>query len=261
MCDEVNSSMPVALAIGGLDPSGGAGILADTLTFAAFDCHPTAVVTSITFQNSTGITGCAHQSAEAIRAQALPILTELTVASVKTGMLPLRETILAVVDMVKEHDLRCLVVDPVMRSTSGHDLMDAAAIIELRRNLIPLARLVAPNIPEAEELIGNVIGNEDQMIRATRSIREMGARAVLIKGGHLEEEGMELIDVLDDAGEVRVFKSERIPLKQFRGSGCRLASGIAAGLAHGRTMEDSVQHARDYVVQSMRKQLAAKERR
>jgi hydroxymethylpyrimidine/phosphomethylpyrimidine kinase len=249
MSAAVNTSMPVALAIGGLDPSGGAGILADTQTFAAFDCHPTAVVTSITFQNSSGITGCAHQTAEAIRAQALPILTELKVASVKTGMLPLRETILAVVEMVKEHDLRCLVVDPVMRSTSGHDLMEADAIIDLRRNLFPLARLVTPNIPEAEELIGNAIRNEDQMIRAAGSIREMGARAVLIKGGHLEE-GMELIDVLDDSGIVTTFHGERIAA-QLRGTGCRLASAIAAGLAHGRTMEHSVTQAREFVKQAM----------
>ena len=249
MCAVVNTSLPVALAIGGLDPSGGAGILADTLTFAAFNCHATAVVTSITFQNSSGITGCAHQSAEAIRAQALPILTELKVATVKTGMLPLRETVLAVVDIVTMHDLHSVIVDPVMRSTSGHELMVADALLELRKKLFPLARLVTPNIPEAEALVGNAIHDEDDMIAAARSIREMGARAVLIKGGH-RESGMEIVDVLDDEGNVTIFRGERIAA-QLRGTGCRLASAIAAGLAHGRTMEDSVRQAREFVVQQI----------
>jgi hydroxymethylpyrimidine/phosphomethylpyrimidine kinase len=249
MCAAVNTSMPVALAIGGLDPSGGAGILVDTQTFAAFKCHPTAVVTSITFQNSSGITGCAHQRAEAIRAQALPILTEFSIAVVKTGMLPLCETVLEVVDIVKQHDLRRLVVDPVMKSTSGHELMDADAIVQLRTKLFPLAQLVTPNIPEAEGLVGHTIRAENEMIRAAESIRGMGARAVLIKGGHLES-GMEVVDVLDDEGKVTVFRSERIPAG-LRGTGCRLASAIAAGFANGRTMEDSVRQAREFVAQQI----------
>jgi hydroxymethylpyrimidine kinase/phosphomethylpyrimidine kinase len=249
MCAAVNKSLPVALAIGGLDPSGGAGILADAVTFAAFHCHPTAVVTSITFQNSSGISGCAHQSAEAIRAQALAILTECKVATVKTGMLPLPETVLAVVDIVTEHDLRSVIVDPVMRSTSGHELMAADALLELRKKLFPLARLVTPNIPEAEALVGSVIRDEDDMISAARSIREMGAHAALIKGGH-RESGMEIVDVLDDKGNVTIFRGERIPA-QLRGTGCRLASAIAAGLAHGLTMEDSVRQAREFVAQQI----------
>lgn len=237
----------VALTIAGLDPSGGAGILADTQTFAAFNCRPAAVITSITFQNASGVYGAVHQTAETVRAQLMPLLP---VACVKTGMLPTREIVVELARMLRE---QLLVIDPVMRSTSGYELIDEAAITSLQRDLMPLARLVTPNIPEAEKLTGGSIEDEADMRRAAETIRATGVAAVLIKGGHLENES-EVVDVLDDRGKITVFRGPRLR-GTFRGTGCRLASAIAACLAHGASLEQSVQRARDFLISNFKSEI------
>jgi hydroxymethylpyrimidine kinase/phosphomethylpyrimidine kinase len=179
---------PVALTIAGLDPSGGAGIIADIKTFNAFGCFATAVVTSLTYQNTLGIFGAVHQTAQAVRAQVLSVVEDFEVACMKTGMLPTREVILEVARLFRETALPAPVVDPVVRSTSGYDLIDDAALSVLVGELLPLARIVTPNIPEAERITGLRIEDEEGMRRAARAMREMGARAVLVKGGHLGEQ-------------------------------------------------------------------------
>ena len=195
-----NSTPPVALTIAGFDPSGGAGVAADIKTFTAFGFFATAAVTSLTFQNTVGVSGATHQTGATVRAQVLPVVEDFSIACVKTGMLPSRDVIMEVARLFREiKSLPTPVVDPVVRSTSGFDLIDDAALEALIKNLFPLARIVTPNIPEAERIIGLSIKDEDGMRAAAHAIRAMGARAVLIKGGHLNGEPL---DVLDDEGRV-----------------------------------------------------------
>ncbi|MCA1626616.1 MAG: bifunctional hydroxymethylpyrimidine kinase/phosphomethylpyrimidine kinase, partial [Acidobacteria bacterium] len=237
---------PVALTIAGFDPSGGAGVAADIKTFTAFGCFATAAITSLTFQNTTGVFGAAHQTVETVRAQVLPVVEDFTVAGVKTGMLPTREVIREVARLLRETSLRdaAPVIDPVVRSTSGYDLIDDAALAALRSELLPLARVVTPNIPEAERLTGLTIRDEEGMRRAARLLRETGARAVLIKGGHLTGEAL---DLLDDGGEIHIFRAPRLDSTSTHGTGCTLAAAIAANLAHGHPLSAAVAAAKRYV--------------
>jgi hydroxymethylpyrimidine kinase/phosphomethylpyrimidine kinase len=261
--------MPRALTVAGFDPSGGAGVLADTKTFSTFGFQASAVITSITFQNETGIFGAVHQTTEAVRAQAMPLLENYTFACVKTGMLPSREVVKEVALLFRETDLPSPVVDPVIMSTSGQRLMEEGALEILISDLLPLARLVTPNIPEAETLAGIEITSEEAMRVAAQKIRELGARAVLIKGGHLktqkadgsrqtaETEGgcaltKDAIDVLDDNGKVTVFREQRLMGAALHGSGCILSAAIAAGLGKGMSLEAAVGGAKRFVLEAIR---------
>ncbi len=185
MASSAGKSVPVALTIAGIDPSGGAGVIADVRTFAAFGCFSTAAITSLTFQNTIGVFGALHQTPETVRAQVMPIIKDFNVSCAKTGMLPTREVIAEVARLFRETSLPAPVVDPVMRATSGDDLINDDAVSCLVADLFPLALVVTPNIPEAERLTGLAITDELGMRKAARIIREMGARAVLVKGGHL----------------------------------------------------------------------------
>jgi len=242
---------PVALTIAGFDPSGGAGVAADIKTFTAFGCFATAAITSLTFQNTTGVFGAAHQTAEVVRNQVLPIVEDFTVAGMKTGMLPTREVIREVARLLRETALHEIapVVDPVVRSSSGYDLIDDDALAALKAELLPLARVVTPNIPEAERLTNLTITDEAGMCRAAQLIREMGARAVLVKGGHLTGDAL---DLLDDGGEIHVFRAPRINSTSTHGTGCTLAAAIVAGLAHGHTLHAAVAAAKRYVTAAIR---------
>lgn len=278
---ESNHSLLNALTIAGFDPSGGAGVLADALTFAAFGYRASAAITSITFQNDLHATGAVHQTAATVRAQLDSLLEEFRFACVKTGMLPTREVVREVARIFRESELPPPVVDPVMVSSSGMRLMEEDALEILITDLLPVARLVTPNIPEAGALSGLTITSETEMREAAKIIRGLGARAVLIKGGHLEEqkaegskqdsgsptvregsepasrsneaiEPNEAIDVLDDDGEVTVFSAEFIPGANLHGSGCILSAAIAAGLGQGMSLQDSVQQAKDFVLNALR---------
>jgi hydroxymethylpyrimidine kinase/phosphomethylpyrimidine kinase len=240
----------VALTIAGFDPSGGAGIIADVKTFTAFGCFAAAAVTSLTYQNTVGVFGAAHQTAEAVRAQVLPVVEDFCVAGAKTGMLPTREIIAAVARLFRETSLPAPVVDPVVRSTSGYDLIDDSALDALKRELLPLARVVTPNIPEAERITGLRIRDREGMLEAARLIRGMGARAVLVKGGHLEGEAT---DVLDDDGHVETFTAPRVETTSTHGTGCTLAAGIAACLARGMSLSESVGAAKRFVTEAIRR--------
>ncbi len=276
-----NDSFPIALTIAGLDPSGGAGVIADIRTFAAFGCFATAAITSLTFQNTTGVFGALNQTAAIVRSQVIPILEDLTVNGAKTGMLPTREVIAEVARLFRETNLPAPVVDPVMRATSGDDLIEDDAVSCLVSDLFPLARVVTPNIPEAERLTKMSITNEDEMRQAAKLIRAMGARAVLVKGGHLlgarascpqsqltrdagkvslapEDAGKmpalhkEAIDVLDNEGRVTVFRDELIAGGEVHGSGCTLSAAIAACLGKGMGLEESVNAAKRFVTEAIR---------
>jgi len=258
---------PIALTIAGLDPSGGAGVLADVRAFAALGCFPTAAITSLTFQNTSGVAGALHQSGGTVRAQVLPIVEDFAVDCAKTGMLPTREVIAEVARLFREIALPAPVVDPVMRATSGDDLIDDDAVSCLVSDLFPLARLVTPNIPEAERLTGLRISDEGSMREVASRIRELGARAVLVKGGHLgsrasnsdKETGcstLQAIDVLDNEGRISVFRAEMVGGGEIHGSGCTLSAAIAACLGQGMTLEDAVAKAKQFVTAAIKGSLA-----
>jgi hydroxymethylpyrimidine kinase/phosphomethylpyrimidine kinase len=251
MSSETTITQPVALTVAGFDPSGGAGVVADIKTFTSFGCFAAAAVTSLTFQNTTGVFGVANQSAETVRRQVLPVVEDLRVAGMKTGMLPTREIISEVARLIRETDLRetAPVVDPVVRSTSGHDLIDDDALDALKRELLPLARIVTPNVPEAERITGMRIADEGAMRRAAAVIRGMGARAVLVKGGHLAGDAL---DLLDDDGGVQLFRAPRVETRSTHGTGCTLAAAVAACLARGLSLPEAVGVAKRFVTAAIR---------
>lgn len=264
MPDDSNAT-PIVLTIAGFDPSGGAGILADVSTLTAFGCRPIAAITSLTFQNSQTFFGAIHQTAESLQSQISPLVKEFRIAAVKIGMLPTRELVLEVARILRETNMPAPIVDPVLRSSSGAELMEPAARDAWLAELMPLARLITPNVPEAEMLSGMAITNESGMHAAAAKLREAGARAVLVKGGHLtqrsefgsqrsEQSGSQrpAIDVLNDDGTVAVLRGEWIDGPPARGTGCMLSAAIAAGLAHGRDLQKSVKAAKQFVAGEIR---------
>jgi hydroxymethylpyrimidine kinase/phosphomethylpyrimidine kinase len=249
----IQQDRPVVLTIAGIDPSGGAGIVADIKTIAAFGCFPAAAITSITFQNAQRVFGAEHQSAATLRAQVEPIVQDVKVAAAKTGMLPTAEIVAEVARLFREEDLPAPVVDPVMVSTSGHDLIGAAAFQILKNDFLPLARLVTPNIPEAERFAGFSINSETDMRRAAEAIKSLGAPAVLVKGGHRLETQADAVDILiDDAGNFVEFREEYIDVGGVHGSGCTLSSAIAAALGKGMSLEAAVGAAKKYLTDAIR---------
>lgn len=254
---------PVVLAIAGFDPSGGAGIIADIRTIEALSCTAVAAVTAITFQNAHSYSGALHQGAASMRAQIEAILTEHEIAAVKVGMLPTPEIVREVAQLMREADLPKCVIDPVMETTSGGKLMEEDAFEVFVTELLPLARIVTPNIPEAEKLAGLNITDEDSMRQAAGRMRELGARAVLIKGGHLsqtsevrgqrsDKESHGATDLLDDEGEVTVFRGDWIEVPNVRGTGCMLSSAIASGLARGDELKPAISTAKKFVATTIR---------
>jgi hydroxymethylpyrimidine/phosphomethylpyrimidine kinase len=245
--------MRVVLTIAGFDPSGGAGTLADCKTFAAFGCFGVAVITSLTAQNTVAVYGAFHQSAEVVRVQLEPLLADFEIAAVKLGMLPHRACIETVAEIIEHHALPNVVLDPVIRSSSGYELIDQTALTALTELLLPLADVVTPNLSEAERLAGQPVNDLVQMEQAARRIRALcqarptkrAARgAVLVKGGHLTDEA---IDLLDDGQTVRLFRALKIATRNTHGTGCTLSAAIAAGLALGAALPEAVQHAKQFV--------------
>jgi hydroxymethylpyrimidine/phosphomethylpyrimidine kinase len=245
----------VCLTIAGLDPSGGAGIIADIKTFSAFGCYATAAIASITFQNTKGVFGAVHQTAETIRGQIEPVLKDFHVAAVKTGMLPTREVIEETARLIRENNLTNIVVDPVVRSTSGFDLIDDVALKALIELLFPISSVVTPNIQEAERITGMSISTEEDIVNAATMIRSMGANNVLIKGGHFEAETISRQKARDylftDEGRT-VFDADYIDTTSTHGTGCTLAAAIAANLALGKNMKDAISISKSFVNDAIR---------
>lgn len=255
MRESQNKKQPVCLTIAGLDPSGGAGIVADIKTFSAFGCFAAAAVSSITFQNTTGVFGAVHQTAESVRRQIEPVLDDYQIAALKTGMLPTRQIIEEVANIISERGLKNTVVDPVVRSTSGFDLIDDEALSSLIDELFPLADLVTPNIPEAERIVRMQITCSDDIRNAAKLMLSKGAKNVLIKGGHLlsaELGDRKATDYLFIGEEQHVFESEFIYTSATHGTGCTLAAAIAANLALGNSLIESVRIAKDFVAEAIR---------
>lgn len=250
MHQEHNHQPPVVMTVAGFDPSGGAGILADIKAIGAMGGFGVAAITSLTFQNTLGVFGASHQARETIRRQIEPLLEDFEIAAVKTGMLPTAEVIEEVAAIISTRRLAPLVVDPVVRSTSGYDLIDDHALAALVEKLFPLATVVTPNAAEAERLTGIRVSDPDAMRQAAAAIRAMGARAVLVKGGDvIGEAATDLL--LDDAG-ARTFTAERVASSSTHGTGCTLAAAVATLLARGVSLADAIARAKLYIVEAIR---------
>jgi hydroxymethylpyrimidine/phosphomethylpyrimidine kinase len=238
--------MRIALTIAGSDSGGGAGIQADLKTFQRFGIFGTSAITAITAQNTKGVSRWEAVSPDLVRAQIDAVVDDLPPAALKSGMLANAAIASVVANAIRDHSLHNYVLDPVMVATSGDLLLETDAIDTIRRELIPQSFLVTPNLHEAALLLGAPIEDEDSMARAAETITsEMGAQAVLIKGGHLAS-GDRVIDILYD-GDVRAFRTQRLDSINTHGTGCTLSAAITAQLANGESLHAAVRRAIDYV--------------
>ena len=244
------SAVKTALTIAGSDPSGGAGIQADLKTFSRLRVYGMAVITALTAQNTSGVTGTLEVPPEFVARQLDAVLSDIHVDAAKTGMLLTAGVVEVVASKVREYEIRNLVIDPVMISTSGAPLLNSDAVGTFCRTLLPLALVVTPNISEAEMLTGKSITGIGDMEEAALQIHTMGARSVLIKGGHLN--GDDATDVLFDGSEFSHFQSPRIRSRDTHGTGCVLSAAITAHLAAGKSLEDAVQPGKDFVSAAIR---------
>jgi hydroxymethylpyrimidine/phosphomethylpyrimidine kinase len=242
--------MRTALTIGGSDSSGGAGIQADLKTFAAFGVYGVSAVTAITAQSTVDVAAVSAISADLVVAQMEAVAGDLGVHAVKTGMLANAAIVEAVAAAIAELDLPMLVVDPVMISTSGAALLDADGVAALRAELLPRARVITPNIPEAEALTGRRIESPSDARDAARRLHEMGAGAVIITGGHAS--GADVVDLLFDGDSFAEFHTPRIDAANAHGTGCTFAAAVAAQLALGHPVADAAERAQQYVAGALR---------
>ena len=246
-------SRPRAMTIAGSDSGGGAGIQADLKTFAALGVYGTSALTAITAQNTVAVTDVHEIPPSTIAAQIDAILTDIGADAVKTGMLSSSAIIECVADSLRRHSalpgVSRLVVDPVMVAKSGDSLLRQEAVSALKELMVPLAAVVTPNIPEAETLTGLSITSDEDMREAARRIVGMGARAVVVKGGHREGPAT---DLYHDGDSFREFTAPRFDTANTHGTGCTFASAVAAGLAQGLNTEDAVGQAKEYVTEAIR---------
>jgi hydroxymethylpyrimidine/phosphomethylpyrimidine kinase len=241
--------MPAALTIAGSDSGGGAGIQADLKTFAAHGVYGTCAITALTAQNTLGVTGIHLVPDDFVTAQIEAVAADFGCQAVKTGMLGTAAIVEAVAAAVASFDLPNLVVDPVMVAKSGDHLLDEEAVHAVRWTLLRLARVVTPNIPEAEVLAKMSIRSVDDMRESARRIATFKPGAVVIKGGHLA--GPEVVDLLLEQGEFREFVGPRVQGPNTHGTGCTFAAAIAAHLARGAALKDAVRDAKAYVAGAM----------
>jgi len=241
--------MQIALTIAGSDSGGGAGIQADLKTFHRFGVFGTSVLAAITAQNTRGVTAWSAVSLDLIRAQIDAVATDLRPAALKSGMLADADVVGVVAGKIRQYELGPYVLDPVMVATSGDVLLQPSAVEAIRRELLPLADLVTPNLDEAAILIGEPVRDVAGMHRAARRLVDMGARAALVKGGHLP--GAETVDVLF-AGEAREHRHPRIATTSTHGTGCTLSAAIAAHLALGVELAEAVERSLSYVHAAIR---------
>ena len=246
--------IPTAMTIAGSDSGGGAGIQADLKTFAALGVYGTSAITAITAQNTLGVTAIHEVPVEIIAAQIDAILTDIGADAVKTGMLSSSAIIETVARELERHGVTRLVVDPVMVAKDGKRLLQEDAVDALRTRLLPLAAVVTPNVPEAEVLAGITIRTPEDAREAARKIVALGAKSVVVKGGHLS--GTHATDLFYDGKEFREYTAQRLDTKNTHGTGCTFASAIAAGLAKGLPLPEAIAQAKTYVTDAIRASLA-----
>jgi hydroxymethylpyrimidine/phosphomethylpyrimidine kinase len=240
----------IALTIAGSDSGGGAGIQADLKTFSALGCYGASVITAITAQNTLGVTAVHEAPTDLIVAQLDAVVTDLRPDAVKTGMIASTAIIGAVAERIRHYRLGRLVVDPVMIAKGGHPLLRPDAVAALRGELLPLALVATPNLPEAESLLGRTIESLDAMRAAARELVEQyGAHSVVVKGGHLEGPAT---DVFYDGTDFRELTAERIDTPNTHGTGCTFASAIASYIGQGKSLVEAVGLAKQYLTEAIR---------
>jgi hydroxymethylpyrimidine/phosphomethylpyrimidine kinase len=246
-----SDSRPVsALTIAGSDSGGGAGIQADLKTFAAHGVHGLSAIAALTAQHTRGVTSVHVAPASFLRAQIDACFDDFRIGAVKLGMLANAEIIAAVANALEHHAPSIIVLDPVMVATSGARLLELDALAALRSRLIPLASIVTPNMPEAELLLGHPIEDDAAADAALTELLTLGARAVLLKGGHLKNT-VRMVDRFHDGGNSAAFAHERLDV-EGHGTGCSLASAIAANLCHGAALIGACAAATDYIHGALR---------
>ncbi|GAC1329921.1 MAG: bifunctional hydroxymethylpyrimidine kinase/phosphomethylpyrimidine kinase [Mycobacteriales bacterium] len=239
---------PRVLSVAGSDSGGGAGIQADLKTMLALGVHGMSVLTALTAQNSVGVQGSWPVAPEVVRAQLASVLDDIGVDAVKTGMLASAALVHAVAEGLQRLDVP-LVVDPVAVSKHGDPLLDADAVAVLRAELLPLATVVTPNLPEVEVLTGVRVTGEDGLREAAEAVLALGPRWVLVKGGHLAGEA---VDLLWDGDSATLLRAARLDNRHTHGTGCTLASAIACYLGSGYDVPKAVKAAKDYVTGAIR---------
>lgn len=241
--------MKRALTIAGSDSGGGAGIQADLKTFAAHGVYGLSAITALTAQNTRGVTGVHVVPAEFVTQQVEAVAGDIGCDAVKTGMLATSAIVEATAAAVEALDLPNLVVDPVMIAKGGDRLLSADAVHALRATLLRLARVVTPNVPEAEVLAGMTIASLDDMRRAAGIILKLGPKSVIVKGGHLP--GPDAIDLLVHARGEQLLAAPRLDVRHTHGTGCTFAAAIAARLARGESLDAAARGAKEYVTGAM----------
>ncbi|MHB8573006.1 MAG: bifunctional hydroxymethylpyrimidine kinase/phosphomethylpyrimidine kinase [Candidatus Dormibacteria bacterium] len=233
--------VPVALTIAGSDSGGGAGVAADLKTFAAMGVHGCLAITAVTAQDTTEITDLFPIPARVVRAQVEAVVRDLAPAAVKLGMLVNREIVREVADAIRAHRLQPVVLDPVLRASTGRELLDRDAIPALRRELLPLVSVLTPNLPEAELLLGRTLRTLESRREGARELTRLGPGAAVITGGHADG-----VDVLCVDGEVSELRLPWVDGADHHGGGCVFSAAVAAGLACGRTVPDAVRNAKEF---------------
>lgn len=250
--ERASHGMPVALTIAGSDSSGGAGIQADIKTMLACGVFAMSAITSLTAQNTTGVFTVHNVPSDFVRAQIDAAVTDIPPQAVKIGMVSNAEIARAIAQSLREHKLENVVLDPVMVATSGARLLDEDAVGVLTQELIPLARVITPNIPEAQVLSGMSITSREDMRAAAQRISQQYGCAVLCKGGHSLEDAN---DVLVEGEQVTWFEGKRISNLNTHGTGCTLSSAIASYLARGTSLTQAIERAKAYLSRALASQL------
>lgn len=237
-------SPPVVLTIAGFDPSSGAGITADIKTIAAHGCYGIAAITALTVQSTVGVREVSPLDAKLLRETLRELISDIKPAAVHIGMLGTGQIAESVVDFLKESQLTNIVADTVLKSTSGAGLLDGEGLTILRERILPLADVITPNAQEAATIAEMTVEYVDDMRQAAKKLHQMGAKAVVITGGHLDK----ATDVMSPAnGEVQIFKSERQNSISTHGTGCAFSTAIACHLAQGRALPEAVLLSKAYV--------------
>ena len=242
--------IPKALTIAGSDSGGGAGIQADLKTFSAFRVFGMSVITAVTAQNSLGVQGVENLPPAFVARQLRSVLEDFGADAAKCGMLSTAPIIEAVATELTSRRIEKLVVDPVMVAKSGDQLLQPEARAALADRILPLALLVTPNLPEAEALLGRPVRTLVEMREAARALREMGPRSVVVKGGHLEGDA---VDVFWDGERLEDLPAPRIATTNTHGTGCTYSAAIAARLALGEPLLDAVRGAKAYLTEAIRR--------
>jgi hydroxymethylpyrimidine/phosphomethylpyrimidine kinase len=244
-----HTAPPILLTIAGFDPSCGAGTVADLKTFAAHGCYGVAAITSLTVQNTQGVEAVHNTPSAELREQLDVLAKDCEIAAVKIGMLGNRGNAVVVAEFLDAHPFAHVVLDPVMKSSSGAELLDAGGVKFIASELLKRASVITPNISEAEVLTGLTIKDVADMEAGARKLAEMGARAVIVKGGHMEK----AVDVLFDGTEIVQLGGDRVRTENTHGTGCTFASALTAQLAAGRGLLEAATLAKAYVTKAIEK--------